>query len=88
VYEQQASSKYGEDRDEDILKRMIGRAELGGEWTSSMSASWTAKTSTGDERHSALPPSGLRALYEVLQNHSWSVRVIQTTYVHSVASWL
>ena len=69
VYEQQAASKYAEESDDDILKRMIDRAELGGEWTStSMSASWTAKTSMSDERHSALPPSGLRALYEVSHN--------------------
>jgi len=64
----QQSKQYASDSDDDLLHRFAERPERGvGDWTA-MSASWTTKTST-DERHSALPPSGLRALYEVL--YTW-----------------
>ena len=64
----QQSKQYASDSDDDLLYRFAERPERGvGDWTA-MSASWTTKTST-DERHSALPPSGLRALYEVL--YTW-----------------
>jgi len=67
-YGTQQSRQYASDSDDDLLYRFAERPERGvGDWTA-MSASWTTKTST-DERHSALPPSGLRALYEVL--YTW-----------------
>jgi len=64
----QQSRQYASDSDDDLLHQFAERPERGvGDWTA-MSASWTTKTST-DERHSALPPSDLRALYEVL--YTW-----------------
>lgn len=68
VCQQQTSSKYGMDTDDDILRQFTDRSERGGEWTSA-SASWITKTST-DERQSTLPSSGLRALYEVVPDRA------------------
>lgn len=58
------SNKYAADSDEDMLYGVSDRADRVGEWRSA-TTSWTFKSSTTDDRHSALPPSGLRALYEV-----------------------